>query len=273
VASTYEAAGTLRSGLRNYGMLPTYGFKVWKGNAGKDGVLRTQADIDSYWNYLTTNATTAGTTPSYLGLTTKSGIKPGMLAYQDTGSSLQTDGSSGTPNGKITDDGADYVKLNKSGFTYGFNTNLGLNWKSFSWSANIATSWGGFESIDLVSQSSSSNKMLWNREVFWKDMFDPTTNVNGKYPNLYYSSYNFYTSDYWQVSTFRCYVRSMSFSYTLPAKLVARAGVESVRLSIAGNNLWDFYNPYPNHYRNMYDSSTSDYPTLRTWSVGVNVAF
>ena len=49
--------------------------------------------------------------------------------------------------------------------------------------------------------------------------------------------------------------------------------MSSVRLNLTGNNLWDFYNPYPNHYRNMYDSSAVDYPTLRTWSLGVNVTF
>lgn len=49
--------------------------------------------------------------------------------------------------------------------------------------------------------------------------------------------------------------------------------MSAVRVNLTGNNLWDLYNPYPDHYRNMYDSSSTEYPTLRTWSLGVNVTF
>jgi hypothetical protein len=49
--------------------------------------------------------------------------------------------------------------------------------------------------------------------------------------------------------------------------------MESARVFITGNNLWDFYNPYPNHYRNMYDAPNTGYPTLRTWALGVNLGF
>jgi hypothetical protein len=49
--------------------------------------------------------------------------------------------------------------------------------------------------------------------------------------------------------------------------------MESVRLSVTGFNLWDFYNPYPGKYRNMYDDPALDYPTLRTWALGLNVTF
>lgn len=254
-------------------IMPAWGFKTWKGNAGGDGVLRTQSDIDAYWQYLTNLATAAGTTPSYLNITDKTKIYPGMLAYQDLGGSLNTDGTVSGADGQIKSDGSDYAKLVKRNTNYGFSTNLGLSWRDFSWNAMISTSWGSYAAIDYIGQSTGSNRMFWARESFWKDMFDPTTNVNGKYPNIYYSSQNNYASDFWQVSSFRCYVRSMNVAYTVPRKLIAKLGIESAKLSLSGNNLWDFFNPYPNHYRNMYDNAKTSYPTLRTWALGVNLTF
>jgi hypothetical protein len=46
-----------------------------------------------------------------------------------------------------------------------------------------------------------------------------------------------------------------------------------LQFSLTGNNLWDFYNPYPDHFINMYDSGRTGYPTLRTWTLGVNLTF
>jgi len=46
-----------------------------------------------------------------------------------------------------------------------------------------------------------------------------------------------------------------------------------LRFNLAGFNLWDFYNPYPDKYRNMYDDPKVPYPTLRTWSLGINATF
>ncbi len=266
---TFPSSNTKRVGAST--IVPQWGFKVWKGNAGHDGVLRTQSDIDSYWSYLTDLATSAGTTPSYLNRTNISDIKPGMLAYQDLGGSLNTDGTVSGPDGQVKEN-LDYAKLVKRNTNYGFVTNLGIGWKNFSWNAQLSCSWGTYAAIDYVGQSSGSNRMFWARESFWRDMFDSTTNPNGKYPNIYHGD-NSKTSDFWQVSSFRCYIRSMNIAYTLPKELVNKLGVESAKVNFSGNNLWDFFNPYPDHYRNMYDNSSSGFPTLRTWALGVNLSF
>jgi TonB-linked SusC/RagA family outer membrane protein len=268
--NTYPSSNTTRVG--NSLIQPVWGFKTWKGNEYGDGLLRTDADIDNYWNYLTQLATAAGTTPSYLTtITQKSGLMKGMLAYQDLGGDLQADGTVSAPNGQIKDNGEDYAKLAKKDITYGISTNLNVSWKSFSWSAQLSTSWGGYASIDRIGQGTSN--IIWSHESFWSDMYNATSNVTGKYPNMYYSDQNKYASDYWQVSSFRCYVKSMNFAYSLPRNLIAKVGIENAKISLSGNNLWDLFNPYPDHYRNMYDNSTSSYPTLRTWSLGVNLTF
>ncbi len=257
-------------------IFPVWGYKVWKGNSTGDGILRNQADIDSYWQYLEANATSSGTAPEYLGKKNKTDLRPGMLAYQDLAGTLNDDGSQKGPDGRIVKS-EDYTKLAKKSKTYGFTTKLGAEWKGFNFNMMLSTSWGGARMIDVAQISNSSGDMVWSPDSFWKDMFDETTNPNGKYPNIgmenRLSGSVDSPSDFWTISTFRCYIRNMSIGYTLPKSLLAPLKIESAKLSLTGNNLWDLYNPYPDKYRNMYDATTTLYPTLRTWSLGVNVSF
>ncbi len=250
-----------------------WGFKTWKNTSSGDGMLRTQADIDKYWQYLTDLATAAGRTPSYLGITSKSQMYPGMIAYTDIAGAIDaTNKTIAGPDGTISREHADdYVKL-ADNIRYGVNTKLNLQWGNLSWSSQISTSWGGFSSIDHdVKQSISSSEMIWSQLSYVNDMFDPTYNPNGKYPSMAVASAYGEMSDFWQVSSFRCYVRNMTLGYSLPKKAMKKIGIDKLQVNLTGNNLWDFYNPYT--YRNMYDSVNSGYPTLRTWTLGVDITF
>lgn len=256
----------------------TYGLKVWRGTSTGDGILRTQADIDNYWNYLTELAGTDNTV-SYLGITQKDKIRPGMLAYQDIAGEVDTDGKTiAGPNGRIVQD-QDYAKL-KSDRTHNINTKLNFSYKSFSFSTLIMTSWGGYSAMDYINQPINSDAMIWSQPIYLTDMFDATDNPNGRYPILAgnsktdnYYAVNGIPSDFWQVSSFRCYISNMTFGYGLPKHIIRKVGIDNARILLTGNNLWDFYNPYPKKYRNMYDDATSAYPTLRTWTLGVNLTF
>jgi len=252
---------------------PSWGFMTWKGNEAHDGLLRTDADIDAYWQYLTDLATAAGTTPSYLGITSKSGIKRGMLAYQDLAGDLDpAKNTIAGPNGRINSN-EDYGKLAKRNRFSGFSTNLGFSWRSVTLTAQISTSWGGYNSIDYVKQGTSSGQILWSHESYLNDMFDTLDNVNGKWPNLGYYSQNSYNSDFWQLSSFRCFVRSLTIGYAVPKKVASMLKMDALRVNLAGFNLWDLYNPYPDKYRNMYDDPKVSYPTLRTWAFSINATF
>lgn len=222
------------------------------------------------------NASLAGKSPEYLGVKDKGQLKPGMLAYQDLGGAKNADGSISGPDGRILKN-QDYAKLNNSGKTYGFTTKLGAEWKGISLNMMIDTSWGGYRQIDVNKITTSSGDMLWSPDSFWGDMYDEQNNVMGRYPNLgldnRISGSVIAPSDFWSLSTFRCYIRNLSIGYTLPKRWLEPLKIQSAKLSLTGNNLWDFYNPYPDHYRNMYSSTTALYPTLRTWALGVNVSF
>ncbi|MDE1193572.1 MAG: SusC/RagA family TonB-linked outer membrane protein [Arachidicoccus sp.] len=282
-AFNYPSVTTTRTAVGNYGIVPVWGFKTWKQTSGHDGILRTDADIDNYWNYLTQNAANsgvAGAIPTYnpngssSPITSKSGLKKGMLAYEDVAGDLNSsDKTIAGPNGRIVKN-EDFVKLKKSNRQYGITTNINLSWKNITLLTQISTSWGGANYLDYIKQGTSSTNAMWSQPIYLTDMYDSATNPNGKYPNLaYYDNFGGTTSDFFLLPTFRMYIRNLSIGYSLPFAWVEKAKIQSARFYLSGNNLWDFYNPYPKKYRNMYDAPTVGYPTLRTWALGVNIGF
>jgi TonB-linked SusC/RagA family outer membrane protein len=264
--------------LEGYSMISAqWGYRTWKGTSTGDGILRTDADLDAYWAYLTDLATKANTTPLYnaggANISTRAGMRKGMLAYEDVAGALNANTRAiAGQNGQINDD-QDYVQLVKKNQSYGISTNLSVGWKSFSLMAQIGTSWGGWNSIDRIKQGTSSTNAGWAQVAYLSDMYDSTDNPNGKYPNMAFYDQAYKNSDFWTVSNFRVVVRSLSIGYTLPKEWLSKVRVSNAKVVLAGYNLWDLYNPYPGKYRNMYDDPKTGYPTLRTWSLGINLGF
>ncbi|MCP2028371.1 TonB-linked SusC/RagA family outer membrane protein [Flavobacterium sp. HSC-32F16] len=251
---------------------PAWGFRTWKGTSTGDGILRTDEDVANYWSYLTERAVAAGGQPNYLGVNSITGMRRGMLAFEDVaGQFNDKDGSQAGPNGQIQDK-EDLVKLVKKNRSYGFTTNLGAKYKSFFFKTQIATSWGGYRAIDVVKQGLGSQHNMWAHESYWNDMYSDD-NPNGKYPNLAFPESVAVASDFWQLDTFRCTVRNITLGFELPKELLDKIKISKWSVGVTGNNLWDLYNPYPDHYRNMYDNSSANFPTLRTWAVTLNIAF
>lgn len=276
----YPAKMETRRAVGNTGNPPIWGLKTWKETSAGDGILRTDEDIDNYWQYLTDNAAksgVAGAVAKYGDIVNKAGMKKGMVAYEDVRGALNaTDGTYGGPNGWVDKDSEqDWVKLKENSRTYGINTNLSVSYAGFSLAAQIATSWGGLNRLDWVRNNTSSANSIWAQPIFLNDMFDALDNPNGKYPNMAAADWGGTNSDadFWKMPSFRAYVRTLTIGYSLPRDFVRRARMDNARVYISGNNLWDFYNPYPNKYRNMYDAPNVAYPTLRTWALGVNLGF
>ena len=250
-----------------------WGFETWRGTSTVDGLLRTNEDIDAYWAYLTDLATKAGTTPRYFDITAKSGLRKGMLAYKDVRGDLNAiTRTIAGQDGRIATE-QDFVELAKSSRTYGVATNLSFGWKSISLMAQVATSWGGFNTLDRVKQGTASTNAGWSNAAYLNDMYDSTDNPLGKYPNIAFYDNAYQTSDFWQLPSFRCVVRNMSIGFAVPKEWAAKAHIANAKLVLSGYNLWDLYNPNPGKFKNMYDSPNVGYPTLRTWSLGVNVGF
>lgn len=273
----YPSKTTTRKQLGQSTISPVWGFRTWKGTSAADGMLRTDADIDAYWDYLTNLANNSGVTgavPNFLGITAKTGLKKGMIVYEDIAGALNgNDKTIAGPNGTISKE-QDYIRLKKSSRSYGVSTNIDFVWKTLSLKTQIATSWGGVNYLDYIKQGTSSAQALWAQPIYLTDMYDPDDNPNGKYPSLaYFDQFGGTNSDFFLMSNFRMVIRSLSLGYSVPKNIVQQAKIESARIFISGNNLWDLYNPYPNKFRNMYDAPNVGYPTLRTWALGINLGF
>lgn len=210
-------------------------------------------------------------------------LRPGMLYYKDVRGNMREDGTYEDPDGII--DEKDMVQLSKrKSNPFGLVLNFGGDWKGLSLSAQIGTSWGGYAEVSDGRYIDEKTLEYTNVPTFWKDMFSledqvdaqgnviARANPNGRYPNMYWSTYNNVSSNYWQVSSFRMTLRSVILGYTLPKNVVNKIGIESCRFNVIGTNLLSFNNPYPDNY---YDpmSSYSSYPALRNVSFGVNVGF
>ena len=98
-------------------------------------------------------------------------------------------------------------------------------------------------------------------------------NRNGSLPNLAYTSVNSVASSFWRVSSTRITLNRLTIAYTLPSSIVKAAGLSSARINITGQNLINFYNPYPDNFMNPMAGSYGSYPNLRKFTVGVNLSF
>lgn len=239
------------------------------------GMFRTQEEISNFVEeYKITK---------YMGLNPDQ-IKPGMLIYRDVRGSQNADGSWETSDGII--DSNDKIRLSKKNSNpYGFSLNFGGDWKGLSLSAQLSASWGGWAEIPSTARDVQSKTLEYtNAPTFWNNMFlvedilDEQGNVvakanpNGVYPNMSYSSVNNETSSFWQVSSFRMTLKTLTIGYKLPSDWMKKINIEGCRFTLTGTNLLSFNNPYPDSFIDPL-SNYAAYPTLRNISLGVNLSF
>ncbi|MDR0541303.1 MAG: TonB-dependent receptor [Dysgonamonadaceae bacterium] len=244
------------------------------------GMFRSYQEIAEY--FASNNLTT------YLGKT-QADIHPGTLIYNNVRGSRKSDGSyyeagdPADPKGNVVD-ADDRVRISKfSSNPYGFTINTGCEWKGVSISAQLGASWGSYR---LISGPAISNEIsyqsfpsFWADNMFiYKDVLDgqgnvvAAQNVDAKYPNLNFASINSEKSTFWKISNTNIALNNITMAYSLPKGWINKMGVESCRINVTGQNLLCFYNPYPDKYTSPM-TSYDTYPTLRKFTVGINVSF
>ena len=69
-----------------------------------------------------------------------------------------------------------------------------------------------------------------------------------------------------------CRLKSVEIGYTLPKKVLKKAGLERLRLYVNANNLFTIKN-MPISHIDPEQSSPQTYPLTRTVSLGANIGF
>ena len=98
-------------------------------------------------------------------------------------------------------------------------------------------------------------------------------NRNAYYPNLAYQSVNAIASSFWRISNASVRLSRLTVAYALPNSWLKNTGIKGIRINVTGQNLINFYNPYPDHFTNPMAGAFGSYPNLRKWTVGVNLSF
>jgi TonB-linked SusC/RagA family outer membrane protein len=236
---------------------------------------------------------------TYMGKT-QADVHPGMLIYNDVRGSQKPDGSYYAP-GDLNDpegnkvDANDKIKIsNRTDNIYGFTLNFGGEYKWFSISAQFGASWGSYTMMpaqaintkSLISTTQGYDVMQYtNLPSFWagnmfvyEDVLDAQgrivaeQNRDAKYPNLRFAGVNSENSTFWRVNNANVMLRNLTLAFTPPKKWINWLGIESCRINITGQNLLDFYNPYPDKFMSQ-NSEYSKYPTLLKITGGLNVSF
>ena len=108
------------------------------------------------------------------------------------------------------------------------------------------------------------------------DIWDANSQlIPGKYPmplegNSAHS--NYWTSDFWLVNVKYLKLRNFELGYTFPKKWMSRAGIERLRIYVAGQNLFTISNK-PGTDPEGTTESGLQYPTTRIINVGFNLNF
>ena len=245
------------------------------------GMFRSFQDIDEYF--------TKYHITSYMGMS-KDQVRPGMLIYKDVRGSQHTDANGNIyydgPDG-IVDRDNDQVQLGHRGNIYGFTLNAGGSWKGLSFQLQFGAHWGGYTTVPSQALTASAIEYtnmpsFWNPDnVFvYQDVYDGQGNLvqaanrNACLPNPGYSI-NTVASSFWRISAAQVTLNRLTLAYSLPKAWLKALGIgiQNVRLNLTGQNLINFYNPYPDNFYSPYAGTYGNYPNLRKWTLGVNVSF
>ena len=242
------------------------------------GMFRSFQEIEEYFEQQ--NIT------KYMGMTMDE-VRPGMLIYKDVRSYDASTKTYGAPDG-IVDGEVDQVRLSNRSNPYGLTANLSAEWKGISLTAQISASWGGYSFIpssaiktDAQTLEYTSMPSFWNPDNMfsYQDVYDAAgelvvaENREGHYPNLAYSNVNSVNSSFWRISGTRVRLNRLTLAYSLPKKWLKPIGISAVRVNVTGQNICDFYNPYPEKFMDPMAGGYGSYPTLRKFTIGLNVTF
>jgi hypothetical protein len=231
-------------------------------------IIREGSQYDEWYGYVSeglfqTAAEVAASPKLYAS------VKPGDVKYKDIS------GPDGKPDGKITPD-YDRVLLGGSLPRYIYGGNINFDYKGFD--------------LSLAFQGVAKQTSLLNANIvkpfasawmnapqiidgnYWSVYNSAEQNLAAKYPRLSYTSgenNNYVMSDYWLTNGAYFRLKNIVLGYTLPQKLVSKAGLKNVRLYASATDLFT-----ADHMPQGWDPEVS-YSTYisKTFNFGLSVKF
>ena len=167
--------------------------------------------------------------------------------------------------GNITAEDRDIIGNPFPELSYGIS--MGASWKNFDFTAF----WQGVSGIYRYSWETTTD-IRGNFTDRWLNRYS-AENPNGSMPALGNTMNDSYSS-FWLEKSDYLRLKNVEFGYTFRQPFLAKAGISSIRLYLAGTNLLTFtplkhWDPE----KGSGDTRNDVHPNMRTYSIGVNVQF
>jgi hypothetical protein len=120
----------------------------------------------------------------------------------------------------------------------------------------------------------AGNTNFWKE--WWDNRYDPVSNPNGTWPVLKRQSPEAGTaSTFFLNDASYIRIRNLELGYSLPSSLMKKWGTRTFRIYLAGNNLFTFSKliKQVDPERPSGVIGNSQYPQLKTMTVGMNIGF
>lgn len=183
-------------------------------------------------------------------------IKPGDIRYKDI-------------NGDHLLNWRDQVEIGKGSMPHWMGgLNLNLNYKNFDLQALFQAALGFTQKIVLMPGSNYSVFVYDNRWIPENNHRDGLVpRLGGASSNNWNSNFNYKKSDYLRL-------KALSLGYSLPKSFMRGAGIESLRLYLAGTNIFTIsgLNKYSIDPEAQSGYSGKYYPQMRTFTLGLNIS-
>ncbi|TLX75979.1 TonB-dependent receptor [Labilibacter sediminis] len=229
-----------------------------------DGLFQNQAEVNN------------SPDQSALGGVTQ----PGDIRYKDINGRDEDGNLTGKPDGVINSDDRTNLGSFFPGINYGLS--LGAAWKGF----DFSMLWQGVADVEALIGGRQQQPFVLGASP-WKVHLDRAEIKNGevespgaKYPRTTFGNANNYVnSSFWTKSTAFLKLRNAQIGYNLPESFIGKMNLSKARIYISGENLltltsFEGFDPEtPTTGDPLSLGSTSGYPPVRTYLVGINVTF
>lgn len=218
-----------------------------------EGLFVDQADIDSYagQNYP---------------------VKPGYIRYKDIS------GPEGIPDGIVTAD-YDRTVLGSTFPKYAYGMGITANYKNFDLYVQFQGTGGNVHIIDgkRLPLYNQGNIEQWHWDERWTEENPDRWAKFPRFEETYeHQPYDNVILQYWLLNSSFLRVKNIQLGYTFRSKLLSSTFIKELRLSISGQNVYNFDSYYEGWDPEM--STLGDYnlylqPLTRLWSLGISATF